>query len=98
MFSAARRSRYVSMEINRFAQLRQAENIFPVFVAGAPNNDPSVEAAEWAFPDTLSDLLGSQPLAADLRDWGIKRKNPKTAAGSPWVQLVATSSVRQPTI
>jgi TIR domain len=50
---AARRSRYVSMEINRFAQLREAEEIVPVLLAGASNDDPTVDAAGWAFPDAL---------------------------------------------
>ena len=69
----ARRSRYVSMEINRFAQLREAEKIVPVLVAGEPNNDPGVAAADWAFPDALSDVLGADPLAADLRRaWSAK--------------------------
>ena len=87
---AARRSHYVSMEINRFAQLRDAEKIVPVLVAGGPNNDPRVDAAEWAFPDALSDVLGSHPLAADLRRaWSIKGRKAKLARGSPWVQLVA---------
>ncbi len=86
----ARRSRYVSLEINRFAQLRDAGQIVPVLVAGGPNNDPGVDAAEWAFPDALSDVLGSHPLAADLRRaWSIKGRRAKLARGSPWVQLVA---------
>jgi hypothetical protein len=86
----ARRSHYVSMEINRFAQLRDAEKIVPLLVAGGPNNDPTVDAAEWAFPDALSDVLGSEPLAADLRqEWNTKGRKAKLARGSPWVQLVA---------
>jgi dipeptidyl aminopeptidase/acylaminoacyl peptidase len=49
-----------------------------------------VEAAEWAFPDALSEVLGSQPLAADLRRaWNITGRKAKLARGSPWVQLVA---------
>ena len=83
----ARRSPYVSMEINRFAQLREAEKIVPVLVAGEPNNDPGVDAADWAFPDALSDVLGADPLAADLRR--ARSGKAKLAAGSPWVQLVA---------
>ena len=87
---AARGSRYVSMEINRFAQLRDAEKIVPVLIAGGPNNDPGVDPAEWAFPDALGDVLGSHPLAADLRQaWSTKDRKAKLAAGSPWVQLVA---------
>jgi WD40 repeat protein len=87
---AARGSRYVSTEIDRFAQLRDAEKIVPVLVAGGPNNDPRVDAAEWAFPDALLDVLGSDPLAADLRlAWSIKRRKAKLARGSPWIQLVA---------
>ena len=78
------------MEINRFAQLRDAEKIVPVLVAGGPNNDPRVDAAEWAFPDALGDVLGSHPLAADLRQaWSTKGRKAKLARGSPWVQLVA---------
>ena len=87
---AARRSNYVSMEINRFAQLRDAAQIVPALIAGGPNNDPGVQPAEWAFPDALGEVLGSDPLAADLRDaWTIKRRRAKLARGSPWVQLVA---------
>ena len=87
---AARRSDWVSMEINRFAQLRDAAQIVPALVTGEPNNDPGVEEAEWAFPDALSEVLGSQPLAVDLRlDWNIAGRKAKLARGSPWVQLVA---------
>jgi WD40 repeat protein len=86
----ARRSHYVSLEINRFAELRDAEHIVPVLVAGGPNNDPNVDAAEWAFPDALEDVLGSGPLAADLSQaWMTKGRRAKLARGSPWVQLVA---------
>jgi hypothetical protein len=88
---AARRSRYVSTEINRFAHLRDAEKIVPVLIAGGPNNDPTVDAAEWAFPDALSEALGSDPLAADLRRaWNIKGRKAKLARGSPWVQLIGS--------
>ena len=86
----ARRSSYVGMEVNRFAQLRDAEHIVPVLVAGGPNNDPNVDSAEWAFPDALGEVLGGHPLAADLRRaWSVKRRKDKLARGSPWVQLVA---------
>jgi hypothetical protein len=88
---AARRSRYVSTEINRFAQLRDAEKIIPVLIAGGPNNDPTVDAAEWAFPDALSEVLGSDPLAADLRRaWSIEDRKARLAQGSPWVQLIGS--------
>ena len=87
---AARGSRYVSLEINRFAQLRDAEHIVPILVAGGPNNDPTVDVADWAFPDSLEGALGSNPLAADLRQaWRIKGRKDKLARGSPWVQLLA---------
>ena len=85
---AARRSNYVSMEINRFAQLRDTAQIVPALIAGGPNNDPGVEPTEWAFPDALGEVLGSDPLAADLRDaWTIKRRRDKLARGSPWVSV-----------
>jgi len=49
-----------------------------------------VDAAEWAFPDALSEVLGSEPLAADLRQaWSVKGRKAKLARGSPWIQLVA---------
>ena len=51
---AARASTYVGMEIARFAELRDADEIVPVMVAGVPNNDPGTDPAEWAFPDALS--------------------------------------------
>jgi WD40 repeat protein len=87
---AARQSTYVAIEISRFAQLRDAAQIVPALVAGGPNNDPAVESAEWAFPDALGDVLGSDPLAVDLRRaWNIKSRRAKLARGSPWVQLVA---------
>ena len=87
---AARRSQYVSLEIHRFAELRDAEHIVPVLVGGGANNDPNVDAAEWAFPDALEDVLGSGPLAADLSQaWNAKSRRAKLARGSPWVQLVA---------
>lgn len=50
---AARRSHYVSLEIERFAEIRDAEHIVPVLVAGGANNDPNVDAEQWAFPDAL---------------------------------------------
>ena len=87
---AARSSTYVDMEINRFAELRDANKIVPVLIAGAPNNDRGADPAEWAFPDALSDALGDPPLAPDLRRaWGVERRKAKLARGSPWIQLVA---------
>src|SRR6476659_4834888 len=87
---AARRSRYVGLEIDRFAQLRGAEHIVPALVAGGPNNDPTVDPADWAFPDALSEALGSEPLATDLSQaWKVEGRKTKLARGSPWVQLVA---------
>ena len=87
---AARRSNYVSLEIHRFAELRDADQIIPVLIAGGANNDPMVDAAEWAFPDALEDVLGSGPLAADLSQaWSTKGRRAKLTRGSPWVQLVA---------
>src|SRR6478609_466382 len=58
---AARRSRYVGVEINKFTQLRGAEHIVATLVAGGPNNDPTVEDTDWAFPDALGEVLGSDP-------------------------------------
>ena len=86
----ARRSKYVAQEIHRFAELRDVSYIVPVLIAGGPNNDPAVEIGEWAFPDALVEVLGGQPLAADLqRDWKAKRRKAKVSRGSPWVQMVA---------
>jgi len=87
---AARQSHYVNQEISRFAELRDPEHIVPVLVAGGPNNDPHVDAADWAFPDALEHVLGGAPLAANLSQaWTTKRRRAKLAQGSPWVQLVA---------
>ena len=87
---AARSSTYVGMEITRFAQLREANKIVPVLVAGAPNNDGAADPAEWAFPDALGEVLGDSPLAPDLRNaWAVKRRSARLAVGSPWIQLVA---------
>lgn len=87
---AARGSRYVGLEIDRFVQLRGAEHIVPAMVAGGPNNDVTVDAADWAFPNALTEALGSEPLATDLRQaWKVKGRKAKLARGSPWVQLVA---------
>jgi WD40 repeat protein len=86
----ARASKYVNMEIGRFAQVRDAMQIVPALVAGQPNNDAGVDAAEWAFPDALGEVLDNDALAVDLRDaWNIKRRKAKLTTGSPWVQLVA---------
>jgi hypothetical protein len=57
--------------------------------AGGPNNLPAVDIAEWAFPDTLSDVLSSHPVAVDLRRTWRMSRNARLAAGSPSVQLVA---------
>lgn len=87
---AARRSRYVGLEFGRFAQLRDAEHVVPTLVAGGPNNDSTVDPADWAFPDALAQVLGSEPLATDLRQaWKVEGRKAKLARGSPWVQLVA---------
>ena len=87
---AARGSTYVGLEINRFAQLRDASKIVPVLIAGVPNNERDSDPAEWAFPDALADTLGDAPLAPDLRRaWEAKRRRAKLAQGSPWIQLVA---------
>ena len=47
---AARGSHYVNLEINRFAQLRDAEKIVPVLVAGGPNNEPTVTPPSGRSP------------------------------------------------
>ena len=87
---AARQSHYVNQEISRFAELRDPEHIVPVLVVGGPNNDPHVDAADWAFPDALEHVLGGAPLAANLSQaWTTKRRRAKLSQGSPWVQLVA---------
>ena len=87
---AARASTYVGLEIHRFAQLREANKIVPVLVAGVPNNERDSNPADWAFPDALADTLGDAPLAPDLRRaWGVTRRRERLAEGSPWIQLVA---------
>ena len=73
---AARRSRYVGLEINKFAQLRGAEHIVPTLVAGGPNNDPTVDAADWAFPDALAHVLSSDP-PRDGPTPGLERQGSK---------------------
>ena len=43
-----------------------------------------------AFPDALGEVLGSDPLAVDMRTaWKVKGRKAKLTQGSPWVQLVA---------
>ena len=87
---AARASRFVGIELARFAELRGAAQIVPAMVGGQPNNDPGVDPAEMAFPDALEVVLGSDPLAVDMRTaWQIKGRRAKVTRGSPWVQLVA---------
>ena len=61
-----------------------------MLIAGGPNNDPTVEVGSWAFPDALVEVLGGQPLAADLqRDWKVTGRRAKVNRGSPWIELVA---------
>ena len=87
---AARASSYVGLEIVRFAQLREANKIVPVLVAGVPNNERDSDPAEWAFPDALADALGDAPLAPDMRQaWEAKSRRERLREGSPWTQLVA---------
>lgn len=87
---AARSSKFVAIELTRFAQLRGSARIVPAMVGGEPNDDPGVDAAEMAFPDALGELLGNDPLAVDMRRaWSVKGRRAKVARGSPWVQLVA---------
>ena len=86
---AARRSKYVPIELRRFARLRCAGQI--------PRNDrwsaeqrSRSDAADMAFPDALGEVLGSDPLAVDMRAaWKVKGRKAKLTQGSPWVQLVA---------
>jgi WD40 repeat protein len=86
----ARASKYVNMEIGRFAQLRDSTQIVPALVAGQPNGDAAVDPVEWAFPDALGEVLDNDALAVDLRGaWNIKGRKAKLATGSPWVQLIA---------
>ena len=95
---AARASTYVGMEIARFAELRDADHIVPVLVAGVPNNDAGTDPADWAFPDALNDALGGLPLAPDLRqDGAIKRPKGRLTEGSPWTSSSPASSASGPT-
>ena len=82
---AARASTYVGLEIERFAQLREASRIVPVLIAGVPNNERDSNPAEWAFPNALADALGDAPLAPDLRQaWEVKRRRDRLREGSAW--------------
>jgi len=59
-------SGYVADEIHRFARLNGNERIFPVLVAGLPNDEAD---ALKAFPKALVDVVGKTPLAQDFRDF-----------------------------
>jgi len=87
---AARSSKFVGIELTRFAQLRGSAQIVPALVGGEPNDDPGVDPADMAFPEALEEVLGSDPLAVDMRTaWTVRGRRAKLARGSPWVQLVA---------
>ncbi len=93
---AARASSYVGLEIVRFAQLREANTIVPVLVAGVPNNERDSDPAEWAFPDALADALGDAPLAPDMRQaWEAKSRRARDFArarrGLSWSPALSTS-------
>ena len=87
---AARSSKFVGIELKRFAQLRGSAQIVPAMVGGEPNDGPGVDPTDMAFPEALEDVLGSDPLAVDMRTaWTVRGRRAKLARGSPWVQLVA---------
>jgi WD40 repeat protein len=59
----ARKSTYVNDEIRRFAKIKGADNIIPLLLSGAPNNElDSNQEAEMAFPEALCEVM-SMPLA-----------------------------------
>jgi len=61
----ARKSEFVSEEIQRFANLNGSENIIPVLIAGKPNNEIiGASEEEKAFPEALLEVLGT-PLAVN---------------------------------
>jgi hypothetical protein len=68
---SARQSQFVGDEIRRFAALSGAERIFPVLLAGLPDN----EADDLkAFPPALLEVMGGMPLAADYRNFDPRRQ------------------------
>lgn len=60
---AARESKYVNDEIQRFARVRGAEHIIPILFSGIPNNEAKPEQKEdMAFPEALCEVM-EMPLA-----------------------------------
>ena len=95
---AARRSRYVGLEIDRFAKLRGAEHIVPTLVAGGPNNDSTVDPTDWAFPDALRRCSAVNPLRPTYARRGRSTaERPSWPEDHPGFSSSPTSSARRPT-
>ena len=87
---AARASRYVDDEIQRFLRTHAPDNLIPVLLHGIPNNEAtSPEDAACAFPRALCDAL-EIPLAADFRGIDLQRDRlDRGAWAGAWFSLLA---------
>lgn len=80
-------SGYVADEIQRFARLNGNERIFPVLIAGLPNDEAD---ALKSFPKALVDVVGKTPLAQDFRDFASAGRGFGDARfESEWFKLLA---------
>ncbi|WP_248558508.1 leucine-rich repeat domain-containing protein [Paraburkholderia terrae] len=70
---AARASRFVGDEIQRFARAKGSQHIIALLVAGLPNNEAAPgQEDRMAFPDELCKLM-LMPLAADYRQFDARK-------------------------
>ena len=64
-------------------------------IGGQPNNDPGVDATDMAFPDALGEVLGSDPVAVDMRTaWKVKGRKANSPKAPPGFNSSPTSSAR----
>jgi hypothetical protein len=87
---AARASRYVDDEIERFLRSHDAGDVIPVLVAGIPNNEgTAADEPGYAFPRELCKAL-EIPLAADFRGIDpVRDRLDRGGAAGAWFALLA---------
>lgn len=87
---AARKSKYVNDEIQRFAQTRGAEHIIPVLASGIPNNEAKPgQEEEMAFPEALCKVM-QMPLAINYLGLDVHRdKINKGVFSDAWYTTLA---------
>ena len=86
----ARSSEFVNDEIRRFADIKGADRIVPLLLAGVANNEATPKREdEKAFPEALCDVL-EMPLAANYLEFDVTRDRiDQGAYTDAWFTLLA---------